>query len=127
MVVQILVAQRQPVNALREHLRQLVLDEQRRTAVTETPRQTAEKVNSALHLAQQQGATVTGYLTRTERRFHPARKMRCKRERSLATLCHKKGRLRTATTTSRQRSYAMKRRPFQLFFRSPLKQSPVSV
>ena len=50
--------------------------------------------------------------------FHATRKMRCKCERFLATLCHKKGRLSSAKTTSRQRSYAKKRRPFHAFFLS---------
>jgi hypothetical protein len=53
MIVEVLVAQRQPVNALPQHLRQRVLDEQRRTAIAETTRQTAQQVDFPIQLAQQ--------------------------------------------------------------------------
>jgi hypothetical protein len=39
MIVEVFVAQRQPVDALRQHLRQRVLDQQRRAAVAEAARQ----------------------------------------------------------------------------------------
>jgi hypothetical protein len=116
MIVEVLVTQRQPVDALRQHLGQMVLDQQRRPAVAEAARQSPQQVDLAVHLAQKQSPAVGRHLEGGKPRFHAARKMGCKCERFLVTLCHKKGRLRTATTTSRQRCYAIKRRPFQVLF-----------
>ena len=48
--------------------------------------------------------------------LHTTRQMRRKCKHLLRTLRHQKGRLRTAQTALRQRSYAMKRRPFQALF-----------
>ena len=96
-----------------------MLDQQRRSAIDEAARQPPQQVDLAVHLAQQQRPAVAGNLTGGEPGLHAARKMSCKCERFLVTLCHQKGRLRTANTTSRQRSYAMKRRPFQALSKSP--------
>ena len=41
MIVEVFIAQRQSVDALRKHLRQLMLDQQRRPAVAETACQSA--------------------------------------------------------------------------------------
>src|ERR1700726_1394638 len=90
-----------------------MLDQQRHAPVVETARQTLQQVDLEVYFSQQQGPALGRHLTSSEPALHAARKMRCKREPILATLCHQKGRLRTAQTTSRQRSYAMKRRPFQ--------------
>jgi hypothetical protein len=51
MIVDVLIAQRQPLDALREHLYQRVLDQQGRTAVGETGRHAAEQVHLAIGLA----------------------------------------------------------------------------
>ncbi len=77
-IVEVLVAQRQPVDALRQHLRQPVLDQQRRPAIDETARQTAQQVDLAVGLAQQQRSAVTRYLAGCELGLHTARKMGCK-------------------------------------------------
>ena len=126
-IVQILVAKRQPVNPLREHLRQLVLDLILIAAIAKAARQTPQQVDLPVRLAQQQRPAVARHLAGCEPGFNPARKMGCKCKRFLVTLCHQKGRLSSAITTSRQRSYAMKRRPFQAFFYPslPLSQMPL--
>jgi hypothetical protein len=117
-IVEVFVAQRQPEEALSQHLRQLVLDQQGRAAIAEAARQPPQKVDPAIHFAQQQSPAVARNLARGEPGFHTARKMRCKRERFLITLCHQKGRLSSAITTCSQRSYAMKQRPFQVLSKS---------
>jgi hypothetical protein len=53
-IVQVFVAQRQPVDALRQHLGQLMLDQQRHAVVAKAARQTAQRVDPAIHFAQQQ-------------------------------------------------------------------------
>ena len=95
-VVQVLVAQRQPVDALRQHLPDRVLHLLLIAPVTEAGGQTPQQVDLAIHLTQQQSPTVRGDLTGGEASFHTTRKMSCKCERFLVTLCHQKGRLRTA-------------------------------
>src|SRR6478736_4424834 len=90
MIVQVLIAQRQPVDALRQHLRQLMPDQRRQASVLETAPKTLQHVDLAVHLAQQQCPTVARYLTSGEPHLHPARKMSCKRERFLDTLCHQR-------------------------------------
>ena len=99
MIVQILVAQRQPVEALRQHLCQLVLDQQGRPAINETGRQTAQQVDPAVRLTQQQRTAVARNLPGCKPGFNAPRKMGCKCERFLSTLCHQKGRLGSAKTT----------------------------
>jgi hypothetical protein len=49
-----------------------------------------------------------------ETALHTARKMRCKTEDFLATLCHEKGLFSSATTTLRQRSYDTEKKAFPL-------------
>ena len=83
MIVEVLVAQRQPVDALREHLGNRVLDQSGVAPVAETARQPLQQVDLAVCLAQQQRPTVARYLTGGEPGLHPARKMGCKRERFL--------------------------------------------
>jgi hypothetical protein len=67
-------------------------DQQRRPPVGETGRHTAQQIDLAIGLAQQQRPAVARYLTRCETGFYAARKMCCKREDFLITLCHVKGR-----------------------------------
>ena len=106
MIVQVLVAQRQSVDTLREHLAKLVLDQQRRPPVGETRPHPLQQTDLAIGLTQQQRSAIARYLTRRETGLYPARKMRCKREDFLSTLCHKKGRPFRSHNTLRQRSYA---------------------
>jgi hypothetical protein len=60
--------------------------------VGETRRQTANKPDPALDLAQQQRSSVARYAPGAETGLHPAHKMRCKMKFFLATLCHEKNR-----------------------------------
>ncbi len=96
MIAKVFIAQSQTENALRQHLRQLVLDQQRRSAILKTARQPPQQVDLAVHLAQQQRTAIGGNLTGGKPCLHPTRKMNCKCKRFLVTLCHQKGRLRTA-------------------------------
>jgi len=90
-VVEVFIAQRQTVDALRQHLAQTVLDPVLPPPVGETGRHTLQQTDLAVHLAQQQRAAVARHLPRGEARLHTARKMRCKLEDFLVTLCHGKG------------------------------------
>ena len=58
MIVQVLIPQRQPVNALGEHLLKLVLDQRRRPPVGEARRHAVQEVDLAIGLAQQQRPTI---------------------------------------------------------------------
>src|ERR1035437_6230699 len=77
-------------------------DQQRRAPVRETTCQPSQQVDPPVGLAQQQRAAIAGNLDGAKPGFHPARKMSCKCKRFLFTLCHQKGRLPTAETTSQQ-------------------------
>ena len=72
-IVQILVAKRQPVNPLSKHLRQLVLDQVLVAAIAKTARQTAQKVDPPLDFTQQQRTAVARHLPSCEPGFNPAR------------------------------------------------------
>ncbi len=78
MIVQVFVPQRQTEDTLRQHLRKLVLDQQRRSAVDKAARQPTQQVDLAVHLAQQQRSAVAGNLTGGKACLHPTRKMVCK-------------------------------------------------
>src|SRR6202043_1115046 len=65
-------------------------DQQRHAPILKTARQTAQQVDLALHLAQQQRPALAGHVTSREPGLHPARKMSCKLERNLVTLCHQR-------------------------------------
>jgi hypothetical protein len=71
-IVELFVTQRQPIDALRQHLRQAVLDQQRRAAIVETARQPSQKVDLAVHFAQEQRPAVGRHLAGGEPGFHPA-------------------------------------------------------
>src|SRR5271157_2983144 len=86
MIVHVLIAQRQPVDTLAEHLCELVGDQQRRTPVGEAGCYTVQQGDLAIRLAQQKCSPVARYLPSRETSFHAARKMSCKREDFLITL-----------------------------------------
>jgi len=77
-VVQVLITQRQPVDALREHLRQLMLNQQRHAPVDKAACQPAQQVDLAVHLAQQESPAIAGNLAGRKLRLHATRKMSCK-------------------------------------------------
>ncbi len=75
MIVQVLVAQSQPVDALRKHLGKLVLDQQRRPPVGETGRHPLQQTDLAIGLTQQQRSAIGRYLAGRETGLDPTRKM----------------------------------------------------
>ena len=77
-IVQVFVAQRQPVDALRQHLRQAVLDQQWCAAIDETARHPPQQVDLAICFSQQQRSAVARHLTGSEPGLHATRKMGCK-------------------------------------------------
>ena len=113
-IVQVFVAQRQSVNALRQHLVEVMLDPRGVARVGETARHAPEQVDLAISLAQQQPAAVGGQPAALEPPHHPPRKMRFKWELRLVTLCHEKGRLLRTFTTSRTTQLSSKKRPFSI-------------
>jgi hypothetical protein len=94
-------------------------DQQRRPTVGKTRRHPLRQSDLAIGLTQQQRTAIGRYPARCETGFHAARKMRCKREDFLITLCHKKGRLSSAITTHGQRSYDTEKTAFRTFFFTP--------
>ena len=98
-VVQVFITQRQPVDALRQHPAEFVLDPPRLTMVGETAHHPLQQPDLAIRLPQQQAAAVGGQPAAVEPPHHLPRKMRFKRELNLSTLCHEKAAfLRTFTT-----------------------------
>ena len=79
-VVQVLVAQCQTVNALRQHLFDRVLDQFLVAIVAETACQTPKQVDPPLSLAEKQRPAIARHVTCREPRLHTARKMGCKGE-----------------------------------------------
>ena len=75
MIVKVIVAQRQPVDALREHLAKLVLDQQRRPKVGETRSHPPQQTDLATGLAQQKRTAIGRYLAGRETGLDAARKM----------------------------------------------------
>src|SRR5690348_8393673 len=65
-----------------------------------------QQTDLAVHFPQQQRAPVGGSPLTIKTGFHTPRKMRFNRERCLVTLWHEKAAFLSASTTSRQRSYA---------------------
>jgi len=87
-VVEVFIAQRQPVDALRKHLCQRVLHLFLLALVLEARRQPTQQANLPIRLPQQKRPAIAGDSTSREPSFHAARKMCCNRERFLDTLCH---------------------------------------
>ena len=112
MIVEIFIAQRQPVDALRQHLAHRVLDPCRVPPIPKAGRRPREQADLAVGAAQQQAASVAGHAGAIEVGYHPPRKMICKRERFLRTLCHEKGRFFFGHRLRFTPQLCLKRRPF---------------
>ena len=115
-VVQVLVAQRQPVDALRQHLRQLVLDQQ--TAERPSQKQAARRPSRLILRSTSRNSSAPPSLD-TWPAVNPASTRREKWAVN-ANVSWLHSVIRKAASArqqlrSRQRSYAMKRRPFQPF------------
>jgi hypothetical protein len=96
-IVQVLVAQRHPIDALRQHLLEFVLDALWITGIAEAVGHTLQQPDLAIGLAQQQSAAVGGLPVTVEPPHYLPRKVCFKWELRLATLCHEKGRLPSDT------------------------------
>jgi len=77
-----------------------------------TTRHPFQQLDLAIRLAQQQHTALGARLRAIESRYYLSRKMRFKRERALVTLCHGKGRLLSAFTTSSTTQLCLRKRPF---------------
>ena len=87
-IVQVFVTQRQPVDPLRQHLFQALLDPLRLPVIREAASNAPQQSQLAISLAQQQRTTLGGQPAALELSHDLARKMSFKRKESLATLCH---------------------------------------
>jgi hypothetical protein len=70
MVIHILVAQRQPVDALCQHLAQFVLEQPRRPSVGEATRHSLQQTDLAIGLPQQQSTPIAAYPAAVEMSHH---------------------------------------------------------
>ena len=87
MIIEILVAQRQPVDALRQQLLRRVVNETPVAPVRETPRQCPGHTKACVDLPKQQHPAITGQRASRKIRHHFSRTEALKLERSLLTLC----------------------------------------
>src|SRR3990172_8769852 len=111
-VVQVLIAQGQTVDALRQHLRKLMLDPLRLARIGEAARHAPQQSDLAIRLSQQQRAALGRQLCPPKLPDHLPRKMRFKWELRLATLCHRKGRLSPDTNYVSTTQLCPRMRPF---------------
>jgi hypothetical protein len=91
-VVQILVAERQAVDALRQHLLHAVMAPILRPEIGETGREPPNQADAPVRLPQQQCPGVGGDCAAVEVGDHGPRKMGFKLEAGLITLCHSRSR-----------------------------------
>ena len=79
-IVQIFVAQRQAIDALRQHLGKLMLDALRIARIAEAAHHAPQQPNLAVRRPQQQRPALGRQPLAGKLRHHPARKMRFKLE-----------------------------------------------
>jgi hypothetical protein len=89
-VVQILIAQRQTVHPLGQHLLDAVLGQPGRAEIGEAAGQAPQEPHPAIHLPEQERAGIRGQRASVKTGQHRAAKMSCKLEAGLSTLCHSK-------------------------------------
>jgi len=87
MIIEILVAQRQPVDALRQQLLRRVINETPVTPVRKTPSQCLGHTKARVDLPKQQHPAITRQRTTGKIGHHFSRTEVLKLERSLLTLC----------------------------------------
>jgi len=102
-VVQVFVAQRQPINPLRHQFSNRVLHLLWDPMVSKAGREALDDPRPLLHLAQQQPARVRGHRSPVKPAYHLALIQRMKFEGFLATLCPQK-----AVLLLRQKSFSQK-------------------
>jgi len=91
MIIEILVTQRQPMHALREQLRDAVLDKARLAPVAEARRERAGHSQAVIDLPQQQCAPVAAQMTAGKIRHHFARPKVLKEQGLVFTVCRWSG------------------------------------
>ena len=91
-IVEILITERQPVDALGNQLAHAVFDLRGLTMVAEAGGELPHDARALFELAQQQGAAVGGDRAAIETGHHLAAAMAGKAEAGLGTLCHGEGR-----------------------------------
>src|SRR5919206_3631850 len=88
MVAQILIAQGQSIDTLRQQLRHTVRNIGGIPIIPETLCQAWQQIQSSIRFAQQQRSAVGGHRPTVEMRHDFPTKMRCELEPVLVTLCH---------------------------------------
>ena len=91
-IVQILIAQRQADNPLRDQFAHRVLDSLRLPVIDEASRQPVDESQPPIHLPQQQTTRVAGHLSPVKPRHHLAPVQRRELKSRLGTLCHSRSR-----------------------------------
>src|SRR5918995_6368189 len=92
MVVQVFIAQSEPVHSLRNHLQSGMLDAILLAAVQETLRESFQQIQPLVGLPQQQRASIGTDRAAVESGHHLPRIMSFEFEAGLSTLCHSKSR-----------------------------------
>ena len=95
-IVQVLVAQTESVDALPQQLPHRVFDQPLVPVIGETLRHSGDQTRPPFHLSQQQNPSIGGDLSPVEPRLHFPMKKSVKFQCGLFTLCRHKGRLRLA-------------------------------
>ena len=91
MIIEILVAERQPVHALREQLRDTVLDKAPIASIAKARRQRAGHAQPVVDLAQEQHPAVAAQMPARKVHHHFARSKVLKEQRLLLTVCRLSG------------------------------------
>ena len=115
-VVEILVAQRQRIDALSHHFGDRVLDPLLARPSMKHPARRPSRLIWRSVWRSSRALAVSRHLAGGETGFHAPRKMGCKRERFFITLVIRKAASARQKTTSQQRNVVIKEWPFQHFF-----------
>ena len=90
MIVQVLVAERQSIHSLRQHLLHAVLDQIRIAAIQKALAKPRQQVHSEVGFPQQQCARIGSHRPTAELSHYFPLEVPSKTESSLDTLCHRK-------------------------------------
>ena len=116
MIVQVFIAQSQPVHPLRNHLQNGMFHSILLAAVQETMRESRQQIQPLIGLPQQQRASVGTDRAAVKPRHHLTRIMGFEFEAGLSTLCHSKSRSSPGASHLKQKmknKLSMFRRPRQ--------------
>jgi len=112
MIVHILVTQSQAINALPQQLPQLVLNQPGLAMIGKALAYSRQQADLAVSFAQQQRPALGAQLPLAKSGAHLPRKMWCKCQLILVTLCHRKGRLSRDVNYDSTTQLCPKMRPF---------------